>query len=119
MAQSDPEVLYDMMQRWRSSCLAHFARFEGYVAQHLNEGFVVYFGYPQAREDDAPRAIRAGRVPEACGYSFGTSPNPAERDQSAGDQHSKPVFRTQSMTLAPYLRADQILHTPITNPRHV
>ena len=35
-------------------------RFEGYVAQYLGDGLLVYFGYPQAHEDDAQRAVRAG-----------------------------------------------------------
>jgi class 3 adenylate cyclase len=30
------------------------------IAQYLGDGLLVYFGYPQAHEDDAPRAIRAG-----------------------------------------------------------
>lgn len=33
---------------------------EGYIAQHLSDGVLVYFGYPQAHEDDAQRAVRAG-----------------------------------------------------------
>ena len=34
--------------------------FEGHVAQYLGDGVLVYFGYPQAHEDDAERAVRAG-----------------------------------------------------------
>ncbi len=37
------------------------ARYEGHVAQYLGDGLLVYFGYPVAHEDDAERAIRAGR----------------------------------------------------------
>jgi hypothetical protein len=40
-----------------------------------------------------------GRVPAGCGYCFGVSPNPSERDQSVDDQHSKPVFKTLSLSL--------------------
>ena len=35
-------------------------RFEGHIAQYLGDGLLVYFGYPQAHEDDAQRAVRAG-----------------------------------------------------------
>ena len=35
-------------------------RFEGYIAQYLGDGLLVYFGYPQAHEDDAQRAVRTG-----------------------------------------------------------
>ena len=44
-----------------------------------------------------------GRIPAGCGYCFGTSPNPSERGQSAGHHHSKPVFKTPSMSLGLYL----------------
>jgi len=37
------------------------ARYAGHVAQYLGDGLLVYFGYPQAHEDDAERAVRAGR----------------------------------------------------------
>ena len=36
------------------------ARYEGHIAQYLGDGLLVYFGYPQAHEDDAQRAVRAG-----------------------------------------------------------
>ena len=43
-------------------------RFEGYIAQYLGDGLLVYFGYPQAHEDDAQRAVRTGLgVVEAMG----------------------------------------------------
>jgi class 3 adenylate cyclase len=35
-------------------------RFDGFVAKYLGDGVLVYFGYPQAHEDDAERAVRAG-----------------------------------------------------------
>jgi TOMM system kinase/cyclase fusion protein len=44
------------------------ARFEGHIAQYLGDGLLVYFGYPLAHEDDAQRAVRAGRgIVEALG----------------------------------------------------
>jgi class 3 adenylate cyclase len=36
------------------------SRFHGYVAQYLGDGALVYFGYPEAREDGAERAVHAG-----------------------------------------------------------
>ncbi len=35
-------------------------RYDGYIAQHLGDGLMVYFGWPQAHEDDAQRAVHAG-----------------------------------------------------------
>jgi class 3 adenylate cyclase len=42
-------------------CVAEIVRrFDGFVAQYLGDGVLVYFGYPQAHEDDAERAVRSG-----------------------------------------------------------
>jgi hypothetical protein len=44
------------------------ARYDGHIAQYLGDGLLVYFGYPQAHEDDAQRAVRAGLgIVEAMG----------------------------------------------------
>ena len=43
------------------TCVAEtVSRFEGVVAKYMGDGVLVYFGYPQAHEDDAERAVRAG-----------------------------------------------------------
>jgi class 3 adenylate cyclase len=36
------------------------ARFGGFVVKYIGYGVLVYFGYPQAHEDDAERSVRAG-----------------------------------------------------------
>src|SRR4029077_6632876 len=41
--------------RHRSACMS----FDGFVAKYTGDGVLVYFGYPQAQEDDAERAVRA------------------------------------------------------------
>ena len=41
-------------------CSAAAGRFEGHIAKYLGDGLLVYFGYPQAHEDDPQRAVRAG-----------------------------------------------------------
>jgi predicted ATPase/class 3 adenylate cyclase len=56
----DPEELREVVQAHRSACAAVIARFEGYLAKYLGDGMLVHFGYPQAHEDDAERAVRAG-----------------------------------------------------------
>ena len=43
------------MNAWRTPC----GEFQGYVAQYLGDGALIYFGYPHATENDAERAIRA------------------------------------------------------------
>ena len=42
-------------------CVAETVRrFDGFVAKYMGDGVLIYFGYPQAHEDDAERAVRAG-----------------------------------------------------------
>ena len=58
--QLDPEVLRVLMQAYQRACGAIIERYEGHVAQYLGDGLMTYFGWPQAHEDDAERAVRAG-----------------------------------------------------------
>jgi TOMM system kinase/cyclase fusion protein len=58
--QLDPEDLREVVRAYQDTCAKVIARFEGYIAQYLGDGLLVYFGYPQAHEDDAQRAVRAG-----------------------------------------------------------
>ncbi len=48
------------MRDYQRTCAAVIDRFEGQIAQYLGDGLLVYFGYPQAHEDDARRAVQAG-----------------------------------------------------------
>src|SRR5262249_24565817 len=45
---------------YQDTCAKVIARFEGHIAQYLGDGLLVYFGYPQAHEDDAQGAVRTG-----------------------------------------------------------
>src|SRR5262245_16757739 len=55
------EVYRRIVQAYHARAAQAIARYEGHVAQYLGDGLLVYFGYPQAHEDDAERAVRAGR----------------------------------------------------------
>lgn len=57
--QVDPEELADVILAYRRRCAAVVARHGGMVAQYVGDGVLAYFGYPDAHEDDAERAIRA------------------------------------------------------------
>jgi class 3 adenylate cyclase/predicted ATPase len=59
-AQLDPEDLREVIGAYRREVTETFGRFGGFVAQYTGDGVLVYFGYPQAHEDDAERAVRAG-----------------------------------------------------------
>jgi TOMM system kinase/cyclase fusion protein len=58
--QLDPEDLREVVRAYQETSAAVIQRFGGYIAQYLGDGLLVYFGYPQAHEDDAQRAVRAG-----------------------------------------------------------
>jgi class 3 adenylate cyclase/predicted ATPase len=55
----DPEDLRDVISAYHLSVADTVARFDGYIARYMGDGVLVYFGYPQAHEDDAERAVRA------------------------------------------------------------
>jgi class 3 adenylate cyclase/predicted ATPase len=59
-SQLDPEDYRDMVRAYQRVCAEAITRFDGHIAQLLGDGLLVYFGYPQAHEDDAQRAVRTG-----------------------------------------------------------
>src|SRR5215468_40529 len=59
-ARLDPEDMRELIALYRKCVTDAVAPFEGFIAQHLGDGVLIYFGYPQAHEDDAERAIKAG-----------------------------------------------------------
>ena len=56
----DPEELHALVQEYQRVCAEVVARLHGHVAQCLGDGLLVYFGFPGAHEDDAPRAVHSG-----------------------------------------------------------
>ncbi len=64
----DPEDLREVVRAYQQTCATVIQRFEGHIAQYLGDGLLVYFGYPQAHEDDAQRAVQTGLgIVEAMG----------------------------------------------------
>src|SRR5215470_17989723 len=59
-ARMDPEDLRELISAYHKCVAETVRRFGGFVAQYLGDGVLVYFGYPEAHEDDAERAVRAG-----------------------------------------------------------
>ena len=59
-ARMDPEDLREVISAYHKCVAEIVRRFGGFVAQYLGDGVLVYFGYPEAHEDDAERAVRAG-----------------------------------------------------------
>jgi class 3 adenylate cyclase len=56
----DPEDLHEVISAYQKCAAQTVQRFGGFVAKYMGDGVLVYFGYPQAHEDDAERAVRAG-----------------------------------------------------------
>ena len=59
-ARMDPEDLREVIAAYQKCVAQVVQRFSGFVAKYMGDGVLVYFGYPQAHEDDAERAVRAG-----------------------------------------------------------
>jgi class 3 adenylate cyclase len=59
-ARMDPEDLREVISAYQKCVAGTVGRFGGFVAKYMGDGVLVYFGYPQAHEDDAERSVRAG-----------------------------------------------------------
>jgi class 3 adenylate cyclase len=59
-ARMDPEDLREVISAYQKCVAETVQRLGGFVAKYMGDGVLVYFGYPQANEDDAERAVRAG-----------------------------------------------------------
>ena len=55
----DPEELLQIIHAYRNLCIAIVNKYDGFVACNMGDGVMSYFGYPQAHEDDAERAVYA------------------------------------------------------------
>jgi class 3 adenylate cyclase/tetratricopeptide (TPR) repeat protein len=64
----DPEDLRELIGDYHRAAAETVGRFDGFVAKYMGDGVLIYFGYPQAHEDDAERAVWAAlAVIEAVG----------------------------------------------------
>jgi class 3 adenylate cyclase len=59
-ARMNPEDLREVISAYQKCVAETVQRFGGFVAKYMGDGVLIYFGYPQAHEDDAERAVRAG-----------------------------------------------------------
>jgi class 3 adenylate cyclase len=59
-SQLDPEDLRTVVRAYQTTCAEVIQRCDGHIAQYLGDGLLVYFGYPQAHEDEVQRAVRSG-----------------------------------------------------------
>lgn len=59
-SELDPEDLIRLLRQYREVCVAAVGKYDGYIAQYLGDGILVYFGFPLALEHAAELAVRAG-----------------------------------------------------------
>ena len=59
-ARMDPEDLREVISAYLKCVAETVRRFGGFVAKYMGDGVLVHFGYPEAHEDDAAQAVRAG-----------------------------------------------------------
>jgi len=72
-ADLDPEDMSDRVAAFHKVVADVVPRFDGFVAQYLGDGVLVYFGYPAAHEHDTEQAVRAGlAVLDAVGTGVGS-----------------------------------------------
>jgi len=65
----DPEDIIRLLRQYRDACVAAIGKYDGFIAQYLGDGILVYFGFPQAQEHAAERAVRAGlEIVEKVGW---------------------------------------------------
>ena len=64
----DLEEYREVLAAYQTVCAKAISRYNGYIARYMGDGLLVYFGYPQAHEDDAERSVRSGLdIVEAIG----------------------------------------------------
>ena len=56
----DPEDLREVIRTYQACVATTIRQFDGFIARYVGDGVLIYFGWPEARETDAERAVRAG-----------------------------------------------------------
>ena len=72
----DPEDLREIFGAYQRCCAEQIAKYGGFVARYMGDGVLAYFGYPQAHEDDAEQAVRAGLALVAAAAKVNPAPGP-------------------------------------------
>uniref|UniRef100_UPI003F9BDF99 AAA family ATPase n=1 Tax=Roseiarcus sp. TaxID=1969460 RepID=UPI003F9BDF99 len=72
-ARLDPEDMRDVLAAYHTCCAGLIASNGGFVAKHMGDGVLAYFGYPQAHEQDAENAVRAALAIVAAAPKLNTA----------------------------------------------
>ena len=79
-AKLDPEDMGQVIRAYHGACTEVVERWGGHVAKYMGDGVLAYFGWPQAHEDEAERAVRAGL---AISAAVGQLSNPGRKPLAA------------------------------------
>jgi hypothetical protein len=90
-AQLDPEEWREMVSAYHRAAAEAITRYGGHVAKYLGDGVMAYFGWPEAHENDAERAARAGLaiLEEVAKLNQATPPFPSPRAKNGGGMHAR------------------------------
>jgi class 3 adenylate cyclase len=62
----DPEDLRELIRTYQACVADTIQKFNGFIARYVGDGVLIYFGWPEARETDAERAVQAGLAAAAA-----------------------------------------------------
>ena len=87
----DPEEMQEVLRAYQNTVAGEIARYGGHLAKFLGDGVLAYFGWPQAHEDDAERAVQVGlAIIGVCSPAFHPGWRTARR---AGRHRNRPRGR--------------------------
>jgi predicted ATPase/class 3 adenylate cyclase len=130
-ARLDPEELRQVLRAYQDAVAGAVVRYEGHVAKFMGDGVLAYFGWPQAHEDDAERAVRAalavvdnvGRLHASAGEPLATRIGIATGLVVVGDLLGEGAAREETVVgetpnlaarLQALARPDQVVIAPST-----
>jgi class 3 adenylate cyclase len=101
-AKLDPEEWREIVADYHRAAAQAIERFGGYVAHYLGDGVMAYFGWPEAHENDAERAARAGlAILDAISKLNQQSPSVVRSPQTRFPSAGSGLRRTGSAGAAP------------------
>ena len=74
----DPEDLREVIRTYQACVATTIQQFDGFIARYVGDGVLIYFGWPEARETDAERAVRAGLAVAAAVSATSVSGEPLQ-----------------------------------------
>ena len=98
----DPEDLRQVIRAYQACVATTIQQFDGFIARYVGDGVLIYFGWPEARETDAERAVRAAL---AVAAAVGTLPWAANRCRFA--LASPPDWWSSASRSAPVILASR------------